>query len=71
MKAFDGMTVAIQEFVHCGRPGMASVGLGILNGVLEQAVKFANERNLYGKSITKLQAIQWYIADIYSDLEIS
>jgi alkylation response protein AidB-like acyl-CoA dehydrogenase len=67
----DGMTVAIQDIVQCGRPGMASVGLGILNGVLEQAVKFANERNLYGKSITKLQAIQWYIADIYSDLEIS
>jgi len=67
----DGMTVAIQDIVNCGRPGMAAVGLGILNGVLEQAVKFANERNLYGKSITKLQAIQWYIADIYSDLEIS
>ncbi len=67
----DGMTVAIQDIVHCGRPGMAAVGLGILSGVLEQAVKFANERNLYGKSITKLQAIQWYIADIYSDLEIS
>ncbi len=67
----DGMTVAIQDIVQCGRPGMASVGLGILNGVLEQAVKFANERNLYGKSITKLQAIQWYIADIYSDLEVS
>jgi len=67
----DGMTVAIQDIVNCGRPGMASVSLGILNGVLEQSVKFANERNLYGKSITKLQAIQWYIADIYSDLEIS
>ncbi len=67
----DGMTVAIQDIVQCGRPGMASVALGILNGVLEQSVKFANERNLYGKSITKLQAIQWYIADIYSDLEIS
>jgi alkylation response protein AidB-like acyl-CoA dehydrogenase len=67
----DGMTVAIQDIVQCGRPGMASVGLGILNGVLEQSVKFANERNLYGKSITKLQAIQWHIADIYSDLEVS
>ncbi len=67
----DGMTVASQDIVQCGRPGMAAVGLGILNGVLEQSVKFANERNLYGRSITKLQAIQWYIADIYSDLEIS
>ena len=45
----DGMTVAIQDIVQCGRPGMASVGLGILNGVLEQSVKFANERNLVRK----------------------
>ncbi len=50
---------------------MASVALGILNAVLEQAVKFANERSLYGKPISNLQAIQWHIAEIYADLEIS
>jgi alkylation response protein AidB-like acyl-CoA dehydrogenase len=67
----DGITIAIRDIVECGRPGMASVGLGILNALLEEAVKFANERVLYGKPISKLQAIQWYIADIYSDLEIA
>lgn len=66
-----GMTIAIQDIVQCGRPGMTGVALGILNAVLEQAVKFANERTLYGKPISKLQAIQWHLADIYSDLEIS
>lgn len=67
----QGIMVAIQDIVECGRPGMAAVGLGILNGVLEQAVKFANERTLYGKPISKLQGIQWPLADIYSDLEIA
>jgi alkylation response protein AidB-like acyl-CoA dehydrogenase len=67
----DGMVVAIQDIVVCGRPGMTSVALGILHGVLEQAVKFANERALYGKPISKLQGIQWYIAQIFSDLEIA
>jgi len=67
----DGMTIAIRDIIECGRPGMASVGLGILNAVLEQAVKFANERVLFGKPISKLQAIQWYIAEIFSDLEIA
>ncbi len=67
----DGITIAIGDIVACGRPGMASVGLGILNALLEEAVKFANERVLYGKPISKLQAIQWYIADIFSDLEIA
>lgn len=67
----EGMNIAIQNIVETGRPGMASVALGILNAVLEQAVKFANERALYGKPISTLQAIQWHIADIYADLEIS
>jgi len=67
----EGMNIAIQNIVETGRPGMASVALGILNAVLEQAVKFAGERTLYGKPINSLQAIQWHIADIYTDLEIS
>jgi alkylation response protein AidB-like acyl-CoA dehydrogenase len=67
----EGMNIAISNIVETGRPGMASVALGILNAVLEQAVKFANERSLYGKPIGGLQAIQWHIADIYADLEIS
>jgi alkylation response protein AidB-like acyl-CoA dehydrogenase len=67
----DGMNIAIRNIVETGRPGMASVALGILNGVLEQAVKFANERILYGKPISNLQMIQLHLADIYADLEIS
>ena len=67
----EGMNIAIQNIVESGRPGMASVALGILNAVLEQAVKFATERTLYGKPISTLQAIQWHIAEIYADLEIS
>lgn len=67
----EGMNIAITNIVETGRPGMASVALGILNAVLEQAVKFANERTLYGKPISGLQAIQWHIADIYADLEIA
>jgi len=67
----DGMKISIRDIVECGRPGMASVALGILNAVLEQSVTFANERTLYGKPISSLQAVQWYISDIYSDLEIA
>jgi alkylation response protein AidB-like acyl-CoA dehydrogenase len=67
----DGMVVAIRDITECGRPGMTSVALGILHGVLEQAVKFAKERTLYGKPISKLQGIQWHIAQIFADLEIA
>jgi alkylation response protein AidB-like acyl-CoA dehydrogenase len=67
----DGMNIAIRNITETGRPGMAGVALGILNAVLEEAVKFANERVLYGKPISNLQMIQSYLADIYADLEIS
>ncbi|MBW2142168.1 MAG: acyl-CoA dehydrogenase [Deltaproteobacteria bacterium] len=50
---------------------MASVGLGILNASLEEAVKFANERTAYGQPISRLQQIQVHLAGIYSDLELA
>jgi len=42
-----------------------------LRGCVEEAVKFANERILYGKPIAKLQAIQLDVADIRVDYEAS
>lgn len=66
-----GIGVALSDIGDCGRPGMAATGLGILMAVLEEAVKFANERTLYGKPIAKLQQIQVHLAAIYSDLDIA
>jgi acyl-CoA dehydrogenase len=38
--------------------------LGILDGVLEDALDYAKERKAFGKPIGQMQAIQHYIADI-------
>ncbi|MFC1852537.1 acyl-CoA dehydrogenase family protein [candidate division CSSED10-310 bacterium] len=65
----QGMKIALKTISEVGRPGMAAVALGILEACLEEAVKFARERVLYGKPIANLQAIQWNIADIMGDLE--
>ncbi|MFQ5924737.1 MAG: acyl-CoA dehydrogenase family protein [Dehalococcoidia bacterium] len=67
----QGVRVALGGIGTYGRPGVAACALGILNGCLEAATKFAKERVLYGKPIAELQAIQWNICDIYLDLEIS
>ncbi len=67
----EGMSIAIRNIVECGRPGMASVGLGILNATLEEAAKFANQRTAYGQPIAKLQQIQVHLAEIYADLELA
>jgi len=66
-----GLAVALKTVSESGRPGMAATALGILTAVYEEAGKFASERVLYGKPISALQAIQFYMAEIYTQLEIS
>ncbi len=63
-----GLAVAIAGIGAVGRTGVAAVGLGTAEGCYDAAVKFAKERELYGKPITNLQAIQHMLVD--SDLEI-
>jgi alkylation response protein AidB-like acyl-CoA dehydrogenase len=65
----QGLRIGLKVINEYGRPGMAATALGILTAVMEAAVKYANERILYGKPLANLQAIQWMIADILTDLE--
>ncbi|MFH1350363.1 MAG: acyl-CoA dehydrogenase family protein [Pseudomonadota bacterium] len=65
-----GLSVALKTISETGRTGMAAAALGILTAVYEEAGKFACERPLYGKPISALQAIQFYMAEIYTQLEI-
>lgn len=70
-KEGDGAKIGMAVIGEVGRAGMAAICLGILRGCVEEAVKFANERILYGKPIAKLQAIQLDVADIRVDYEAS
>ncbi|MBW2491879.1 MAG: acyl-CoA dehydrogenase family protein [Deltaproteobacteria bacterium] len=65
-----GLAVALKTVSESGRPGMAATALGIIAACLEEAGKFASERVLYGKPISSLQAISFYLADIYTELDI-
>lgn len=51
------------------RLGVAAQGLGIAQRALDESVKFANKRIAFGAPISKLQAIQWMIADMATQLE--
>ncbi|MFQ5711226.1 MAG: acyl-CoA dehydrogenase family protein [Candidatus Geothermarchaeales archaeon] len=66
-----GLRVALSSISNLGRPGVGAVALGIVRRCLEEVAKYSNQRVLYGKPIIKLQAIQWYVTDIYMDYEIS
>jgi len=64
-----GLKVAMAAIGDVGRGGMVGCALGLQQACLEAAVKFSNERILYGKPISNLQAIQFKIAEMKIDLE--
>ncbi|MHC1584679.1 MAG: acyl-CoA dehydrogenase family protein [Candidatus Syntropharchaeia archaeon] len=65
-KGLGAILTAIQII---GRTGGAGVALGIAGGAYEAALKFSKERVLYGKPISKLQSIQFKLADMYIRLQ--
>jgi alkylation response protein AidB-like acyl-CoA dehydrogenase len=64
-----GMRVSMSAIGEVGRSGMVGCALGLHTACLEESVKFANERILYGKPISNLQTIQNKLADMKIDLE--
>ena len=64
-----GLRVTMAAIGDVGRGGMVGVALGLQAACLEESLKFANERILYGKPISALQAIQMKLADLKIDLE--
>lgn len=52
-----------------GRVGIAAQALGIAEGALEESVKYAKEREQFGKPIGRFQAIQWMLADMSTKIE--
>lgn len=63
-----GFIVTMRTF-DMSRPGVAAQALGIAQGALELAVKYAKERQQFGKSISSFQGIQWMIADMATEIE--
>jgi alkylation response protein AidB-like acyl-CoA dehydrogenase len=61
-----------KHFLHIldgGRIGVAAMGVGMAQGALDEALKYAKERKAFGQAISKFQAIQAKIADISSEIE--
>src|SRR5688500_2394535 len=61
-----------KQFLHIldgGRIGVAAMGVGMAQGALDEALKYAKERRAFGQPISKFQTIQAKIADISSEIE--
>ncbi|MFC1858092.1 acyl-CoA dehydrogenase family protein [Thermodesulfobacteriota bacterium] len=64
-----GLRVTMSAIGDVGRGGMVGCALGLQAACLEESIKFANERILYGNPISQLQTIQNKLADMRIDLE--
>jgi alkylation response protein AidB-like acyl-CoA dehydrogenase len=61
-----------KQFLHIldiGRIGVAAMGVGLAQGALDEALKYAKERKAFGQSISKFQTIQAKLADLATEIE--
>jgi alkylation response protein AidB-like acyl-CoA dehydrogenase len=52
-----------------GRIGVAAMGVGLAQGALDEALRYANERQAFGRPIGKFQTIQAKLADLATEIE--
>jgi alkylation response protein AidB-like acyl-CoA dehydrogenase len=67
-KLNDGFRIAVAELAG-GRIGVGSLGLGIGLAAIDYATRYSMERKQFDQPISNFQAIQWKIADSYTELE--
>jgi butyryl-CoA dehydrogenase len=65
-----GFVVAMKTF-DVSRPGVAAQALGIAEGALEETLKYAHQRQQFGRNIVSFQGVQWMLADMATQIEAS
>jgi alkylation response protein AidB-like acyl-CoA dehydrogenase len=63
-----GFITAMKTF-DMSRPGIGAQAVGIAQGALDYALKYAKERKQFGESISTFQGIQWMLADMATEVE--
>jgi butyryl-CoA dehydrogenase len=67
-KEGEGFKIAMME-LDGGRIGIGSLAVGVGFGAISFAKDYAKKREAFGKRLSTLEAIQWMIADSYTELE--
>jgi short-chain 2-methylacyl-CoA dehydrogenase len=57
------------EILDGGRIAVAAMGLGLAQGAYELALRYAKEREQFGRPIAKFQAVQFQLADMATEIE--
>jgi hypothetical protein len=61
--------VNTMQVLDAGRIGIAALAVGLAQGAYEAALRYAQDRRAFGKSISSFQAIQWKLADTATRIE--
>jgi alkylation response protein AidB-like acyl-CoA dehydrogenase len=64
----QGLKIALQA-LDGGRVGIAAQAVGLAQGALEAAARYAQQRRAFGKTIGEFQAIQFMLADMHTEIE--
>jgi alkylation response protein AidB-like acyl-CoA dehydrogenase len=64
----EGLKIAF-EALSGGRVGIAAQAVGLAQGAMESAVRYAKERRTFGQPLAEHQAIQFMIADMQTEIE--
>ena len=64
----DGFKIAMAT-LDGGRIGIAAQAVGIAQGAFEEALAYSQEREQFGSSLSSFQAIQFYLADMSTELD--
>ena len=61
--------VNTMQVLDAGRIGIAALSVGLAQGAYEAALRYAQERKAFGKTISAFQAIQWKLVDTATRIE--
>ncbi len=59
------------EILDGGRVAIAALSVGVAQACLDESLKYAAERHQFGKSIAGFQAVQFKLADMAMEIELS
>lgn len=64
----DGFKVAMAT-LDGGRIGIAAQAVGIAQAAMEEALRYSQQREQFGQALSSFQAIQFYLADMATELD--
>ena len=65
----DGGFAVARAALEAGRVAIAAQALGVGQAALDEALAHAKARQTFGRPIAKYQAVQWFLADMATELD--